>query len=125
MNLPPAAALHSAAPTSPAAALQSAAPTYSPFADWLAKFHTASEPIQALWIVALAAVVLGACWCLAAPLRLRLAGRGEPAALRGELIYGIYREPDGRLFLYRDGRALALEEADAARLDERRLRLRG
>src|SRR5688572_8405710 len=93
----------------PAAALQSAAPTYSPFADWLAKFHTASEPIQALWIVALAAVALGVCWCLAAPLRLWLAARGEPAAHRGELVYGIYRGPDGRLFVYLDGRALALE----------------
>jgi hypothetical protein len=33
---------------------------YSFWADWLSKFYLASEPIQALWIVALAATVLGA-----------------------------------------------------------------
>ena len=32
---------------------------YNAFADWLAKFHTSSEPIQALWIVAIAATVVG------------------------------------------------------------------
>ena len=32
---------------------------YNAFADWLAKFHTSSEPIQALWIVAIAATVIG------------------------------------------------------------------
>ena len=31
----------------------------TPCADWLAKFHTSSEPIQALWIVAIAATVIG------------------------------------------------------------------
>lgn len=33
---------------------------YSFLADWLSKFHMASKPLQALWIVALAATVLGA-----------------------------------------------------------------
>jgi hypothetical protein len=32
---------------------------YNAFADWLSKFHTSSEPIQALWIVAIAATVVG------------------------------------------------------------------
>ena len=32
---------------------------YSPFADWLSKFHMSSEPIQALWIVAIVTLVLG------------------------------------------------------------------
>jgi hypothetical protein len=35
---------------------------YSPFADWLSKFYLASEPIQALWIVALSATALGVTW---------------------------------------------------------------
>jgi hypothetical protein len=42
---------------------------YSPFADWLSKFHTASEPIQALWIVALSATVLGVTWIVMRGLR--------------------------------------------------------
>ena len=32
---------------------------YSPFADWLSKFHMSSEPIQALWIVTIVTLVLG------------------------------------------------------------------
>jgi hypothetical protein len=35
---------------------------YSAWADWLNKFHTASEGIQALWIVAGAVTVLGVTW---------------------------------------------------------------
>ena len=37
---------------------------YSPFADWLSKFHTSSEPIQALWIVAFVTLVLGLAYFL-------------------------------------------------------------
>src|SRR4051812_26997877 len=39
-----------------------ATPPYSAIADALDKFHTSSEPIQALWIVALTATVLGVTW---------------------------------------------------------------
>ena len=35
---------------------------YSFLADWLSKFQIASEPIQALWILALAATALGVTW---------------------------------------------------------------
>lgn len=35
---------------------------YSAWADWLNKFHTASEGIQALWIVAGAVTVIGVMW---------------------------------------------------------------
>ena len=35
---------------------------YSAWADWLNKFHTASETIQALWIVASAVTVIGVTW---------------------------------------------------------------
>ncbi len=39
--------------------------TYSPFADLLSKFQTASEPIQALSVVTLALMVVGVSWCVA------------------------------------------------------------
>jgi hypothetical protein len=96
-------------------------PPYSPFADWLSKFHMASEPIQALWIVALAAVALGFCWSLAAPLRFWLAARRPRGGPGGELIYGVYRDPDGRMLVYLDGRVRELDEAGAARVAQRRL----
>ncbi|WP_201832177.1 hypothetical protein [Microvirga zambiensis] len=35
---------------------------YSAWADWLNKFHTSSEWIQALWLVTGAATVLGVTW---------------------------------------------------------------
>jgi hypothetical protein len=35
---------------------------YSFLADCLSKFHMASEPIQALWIVATVSIVLGVAW---------------------------------------------------------------
>jgi hypothetical protein len=35
---------------------------YSFLADCLSKFHTASEPIQALWIVATVFIILGVTW---------------------------------------------------------------
>src|SRR3954452_14386640 len=66
---------------------------YSPFADWLSKFHTASEPIQALWIVAIVVVALGTVWALTLPLRVWLAAlrmrRDRRGAERGELLYGV------------------------------------
>ena len=59
---------------------------YSFLADCLSKFHTASEPIQALWILAPVAMILGVTWLVAraaveiATIRYRLSGRFEPAA---------------------------------------------
>jgi hypothetical protein len=78
---------------------------YSPFADWLSKFHTASEPIQALWIVAIVVVALAAVWALTLPLRFWLAG----SRMRGELVYGVYRDRQGRWLVYADGEARALD----------------
>ena len=78
---------------------------YSPFADWLSKFHTASEPIQALWIVGIVAVALGIVWALTLPLRIRLAG----LRMRGELVYGVYRDRQGRWLVYADGEVRALD----------------
>jgi hypothetical protein len=94
---------------------------YSPVADWLSKFHTASEPIQALWIVALAilglalaATILGLARTLTAPLRLWLATRRERGEPRGELVYGVYRDAQGRWLLYAPGAVRVLGEGGAA-----------
>src|SRR3954463_588381 len=87
---------------------------YSPFADWLSKFHTASEPIQALWILAIVAVALGIVWALTLPLRVWLAGLRERVERRGaeggELVYGVYRDRSGRWLVYAEGDVRALEE---------------
>src|SRR3954462_5083675 len=69
---------------------------YSPFADWLSKFYLASEPIQALWIVALSATVLGVTWIV-------MRGVGEIVGSWGgrprgpeELNYGVCQNAEGR-----------------------------
>jgi hypothetical protein len=52
--------------------------TYNAFADMLAKFHTSSAAIQALWLVAVPGMVFGMTWCLSWVLRdaiLAAAGR--------------------------------------------------
>ncbi len=91
---------------------------YNAFADWLSKFHTASEPIQALWIVALAAVAIAFIWSITVPFRLRLARRdGErPHLAHGELVCGLYRNDEGRLMFYADGEESAAEQTSEARL---------
>jgi hypothetical protein len=47
--------------------------TYSPVADLLAKFHSASEWIQALSLVTLTVMVVGASWCAADVLKALIA----------------------------------------------------
>src|SRR4051794_21242984 len=79
-------------------------PPYSLFADWLSKFHTWPEFIQALWLVAVPATLLGMTALLLRGVT-EIVGalpafRGER---RGRLVYGVYENPDGRLLLYRDG----------------------
>ncbi len=65
---------------------------YNPWADWLNKFHTAPEWIQALWLVAGPLTLLGAAWLLLRALRdlIPLLIRRQE---RGLLIYGIYQDP--------------------------------
>ncbi|MBZ6074905.1 hypothetical protein [Microvirga puerhi] len=54
---------------------------YSLAADWLSKFHTAPELIQALWIIAIPVTVLGLAWIVMRGLReIVLAARGEGRA---------------------------------------------
>ena len=43
--------------------------TYNAFADMLAKFHTSPAIIQALWLVAVPAMLVGMTWCLSGVLR--------------------------------------------------------
>jgi hypothetical protein len=91
-------------------------------ADLLSKFHTASEPIQALWILALAVVFLGTLRTLTIPLRLWLAQRpARPATItpRGELLYGVYRDAEGRWLVYAEGEVRVLDEGSVARLEGR------
>ena len=55
--------------------------TYSIVADLLAKFHTASEWIQALWLVTMTAMVVGVSWCVADVLKALIAAvarRSDP-----------------------------------------------
>ncbi|MBM6595845.1 hypothetical protein [Microvirga pudoricolor] len=73
---------------------------YSAWADALSKFHTASEPIQALCIVALAATIIGVTWCMARVLRdvvRALAGQGAAyvIALDGQGRWVVRRVEDG------------------------------
>jgi hypothetical protein len=81
---------------------------YSPFADWLSKFHAWSEPIQALWLIAIPVTVLGLAWIVLRGLRdfvgLARRERGR-SGWRGHLVYGVYQDPEGRWMVYWHGRA--------------------
>ncbi|WP_262032481.1 hypothetical protein [Microvirga sp. Mcv34] len=78
---------------------------YSAWADWLSKFHTWPEFIQALWVVAIPVTALGVTWLLMRGIRdvipafsgRRRHGHGE---WRGHLIYGVYQDPQGRWMVY-------------------------
>ncbi|MBZ6076118.1 hypothetical protein [Microvirga puerhi] len=80
--------------------------SYSVIADVLNKFHTSSDAIQALWLIAMAVTVLGIASLVTQVLREALRSR-RPAeqrrAFEGELLYGLYRDPQGQVLLYRHG----------------------
>jgi hypothetical protein len=74
---------------------QSCSQFYSPWADLLSKFHTASESIQALWIIAASVTALGVTYLLMRGVRETVAlsrGRREP---HGRSIYAAHADPDG------------------------------
>lgn len=82
--------------------------SYSSFADWLSKFHTWPDWIQALWLVMVPLTVLGLTWLLMRGLRdlvglSRSAWRGH-GEWRGHLVYGVYQDADGRWMVYWHGR---------------------
>ncbi|PVE23225.1 hypothetical protein DC522_16965 [Microvirga sp. KLBC 81] len=72
---------------------------YSIVADWLSKFHTSPEFIQALWLIAMPATVLGVTWLVMRG----LAGLSHTLSLRhwrGHLIYGVYQDEQGHWMIY-------------------------
>ena len=72
---------------------------YSVVADWLSKFHTWPELIQALWLLAIPATALGVTWLVMRGLRdlIPMLARRH---WRGHLIYGVYQDPQGRWMVY-------------------------
>jgi hypothetical protein len=87
--------------------------SYSAFADWLSKVHTAPPLIQALWILAGPATIVGVAFCVAwaareiAALRVRAQRAAEP---EGFWLHAIERTPEGRWMLLSRGRARELGE---------------
>lgn len=74
---------------------------YSIVADWLSKFHTWPEFIQALWLVAVPVTLLGVTWLVMRGLRDLAAvwrGRGEAT------LYGVPRPWTGPALSYQGGR---------------------
>jgi hypothetical protein len=78
---------------------------YSVIADWLSKFHTWPESIQALWLIAVPVTLLGVTWIVMRGLR------DTVAAWRGrterQLAYGV--EDEEPVLIWRDGEARAIE----------------
>jgi hypothetical protein len=81
---------------------------YSAWADWLSKFQASPESIQALWLVAMPATLLGLAWIVLRGIR-EIVGltRGERghSGWRGQLVYGVYQDSQGRWMVYWHGRA--------------------
>jgi hypothetical protein len=71
-------------------------PPYSFAADLLSKFHTSPDWIQALWLIAVPALVFGIGW-LVKEMVVALARRRQP---EGELLLSVYRRVDGGVVVY-------------------------
>ncbi len=80
---------------------------YSVVADWLSKFHTWPESIQALWLIAIPATVLGVTWIVMRGLREIVAAWRGWGEARGRLVVGMKDEEP--VLAWRDGEARALE----------------
>ncbi|MCB5173718.1 hypothetical protein [Microvirga lenta] len=88
---------------------------YSAFADLLNKFHTSSDAIQALWLLAVPLTVLGTAYCVMRAIReIALAVIDRRGAWQGEPVYAIYRAPDGRWMLLSRGAVRELAHGDEA-----------
>ena len=83
-------------------------PPYSLAADLLSKFHTSAEWIQALWLLAVPALVLGLAYLIKETVVALARGRAEPER---ELLYSVYRDAEGGLLLYRHERDRTAGEA--------------
>ena len=77
---------------------------YSLWADGLSKFQSSSEPIQALWLVAVPATVLGLAWLALWTVRDLVGLARRERHWRGHLVYGVYQDDQGRWMVYWDGR---------------------
>ncbi|RDI56417.1 hypothetical protein [Microvirga subterranea] len=83
---------------------------YSVLADWLSKFHTWPEFIQALWLVAVPVTVLGVTWIVMRGLRDIAAvwrGRGEAT------LYGVPSEWRAPAQIDRGGRLRVADSGTA------------
>lgn len=80
---------------------------YSAFADLLNKFHTAAPAIQALWILAVPATILGVSWLALRALRDIAAAKAPalPEASGSLLVYGVVQDEHGQWLVIRHGRA--------------------
>ncbi|WP_445503147.1 hypothetical protein [Microvirga sp. G4-2] len=76
---------------------------YSFWADLLNKFHTAPELIQALWLMALSATALGVTWIVMRGLT-QILSITSCRHWRGQLIYGVYQDDQGRWMIDRQDR---------------------
>jgi hypothetical protein len=76
---------------------------YSVIADWLSKFHTWPETIQALWLIAVPVTVLGVTWIVMRGLRDTVAvWRGG----EGRQTDGVCQDAQGSWTVYWHGRDL-------------------
>jgi hypothetical protein len=91
---------------------------YSVVADWLSKFHTWPEFIQALWLVAVPVTVLGVTWLVMRGVRDTVAAwrTGSRNEMQGRLIYGVFENAAGQLLVWRHGevREIAGEHSSQA-----------
>lgn len=81
---------------------------YNAWADLLSKFHTSPDWIQALWLIAVPATVVGLAWCVADVLKAALMHRSAP---RGPMLYGVFEDGEGRWLVYRGGEVRVVERA--------------
>jgi hypothetical protein len=74
---------------------------YSIWADALAKFQNASDQIQALCVLTLAATIFGMVWCLTRLIRdIAVAALQRSARGHGPAPYDATRDPEGRWRLH-------------------------
>jgi hypothetical protein len=71
-------------------------PPYSVAADLLSKFHTSPEWIQALWLIAIPALIFGLAYLLK---EIVIALAGWRGRLPGDLLYTIHRQNDDLLVI--------------------------
>jgi hypothetical protein len=77
---------------------------YSVWADLLNKFHTSSELVQVLWLIAVPVMVLGVTWLVMRGLRdIAVAIRRPRSEAHSLLVYGVVQQADGQWHLIRHG----------------------